>query len=242
LEILLVRCGSWVVSYVVQLNEWTWPVAIFTMDQRKEQQVWIKFSTNLGKSAMETLTVIQQAFMDQILSHTQVFQWHVQDRSQISWHWWIHRETHKLHNFWNCCMNSRARLSGLTFDHSRHCWGGGNWLWDMPTGSDERNGHAPCCSQICAQDPDSWPEAPSSFWQNTEWLSSPTHRTPLVWHPVISSKNEIEAQRTPVCYHWGDPGRITGWNIKPRTKRGKRYVILQIIIHISCVSITKKTF
>jgi hypothetical protein len=25
------------------------------------------------------------------------------------------------------------------------------------------------------------------FWQNTKWLSSPTHRTPLIWHPVTSS-------------------------------------------------------
>jgi hypothetical protein len=46
------------------------------MDQRKEQQVCIKFCVNLGKSAMETLTRIQQAFRDQILSRTQVFQWH----------------------------------------------------------------------------------------------------------------------------------------------------------------------
>jgi hypothetical protein len=28
---------------------------------------------------------------------------------------------------------------------------------------------------------------PSSFWRNTKWLSSPTHRTPLLWHPVTCS-------------------------------------------------------
>jgi hypothetical protein len=54
----------------------TWPVAIFTMDQRKEQRVCMKFCTDLGKSAMETLTVIQQAFGDQILSLMRVFQLH----------------------------------------------------------------------------------------------------------------------------------------------------------------------
>jgi len=46
------------------------------MDQRKEQRVCIKFCANLVKSAMETLTMIQQAFGDQSLSHAQVFQWH----------------------------------------------------------------------------------------------------------------------------------------------------------------------
>ena len=42
----------------------------------------------------------------------------------------------------------------------------------------------------------------------TKWLSSP-HCNPLIWHPVTSfSKNEIEAERTQVWYHWGDTGRI----------------------------------
>jgi hypothetical protein len=30
------------------------------------------------------------------------------------------------------------------------------------------------------------PSSPSSFWRNIKWLSSPTHRTPLIWHPVTS--------------------------------------------------------
>jgi len=46
------------------------------MDQRKEQRVCTKFCANLGKSATETLTMIQQTFGDQSLSHAQVFQWH----------------------------------------------------------------------------------------------------------------------------------------------------------------------
>jgi hypothetical protein len=46
------------------------------MDQRKEQRVFIRFCACLGESGMEILTVIQQSFGDQILSRTQVFQWH----------------------------------------------------------------------------------------------------------------------------------------------------------------------
>jgi len=83
----------------------------------------------------------------------------VQDQTHISWWWRTHRETQKLHNSWNCCTNSRSCPSRSTPDHSRHCWGGVDWLWDMPTGSDGTIGHAPYSTHICAQDPDSWPEA-----------------------------------------------------------------------------------
>jgi hypothetical protein len=75
-------------------------VAIFTMDQRQEQRLSIRFCAYIGKSATETLTMIQQDFGDQILSRTQVFQWcagfktgrtSVNDDEH-------NRETHKLHN------------------------------------------------------------------------------------------------------------------------------------------------
>jgi hypothetical protein len=62
-------------------HTWLFGVAYVTCGNfhdgsEKEQQVCIKFCANLRKSAMETLAIIQQAFGDQILSHTQVFQWH----------------------------------------------------------------------------------------------------------------------------------------------------------------------
>jgi len=68
---------KWEVFTRVYLESCTWPVAIFTMDQRKEQRVCITFCSNLGKRATETLEMIQQGFGDQSLSRTQVFQWHV---------------------------------------------------------------------------------------------------------------------------------------------------------------------
>ena len=46
------------------------------MDQRKEQRVCIRFCADLGKSATETLEMIQQGLGDQSLNCTQVFQWH----------------------------------------------------------------------------------------------------------------------------------------------------------------------
>jgi len=94
----------------------------------------------------------------------------VRDRSHISWRWRTHRETQKLNNSWICCKNSRALPSESTSNRSRHCWGGGNWLWDMPAGSDGRIWHAPCRSRIRAQDPGSWPEATAR--QRLLWTSS----------------------------------------------------------------------
>jgi hypothetical protein len=53
------------------------------MDQINERAC-IKIWANLGNSATETLTTIQQAFRDQILSHTQVFQRHTQFKTGCS--------------------------------------------------------------------------------------------------------------------------------------------------------------
>jgi metal-responsive CopG/Arc/MetJ family transcriptional regulator len=91
------------------------------MDQIKEQRVCIKFCANLEKSATETLTLIQQAFRDQILSRTHVFQWH-----------------------------AKFVLRILTGDKKQQ-------------------------------------RVTSALKFVTKWLSSPTHRSPLIWHRVTSS-------------------------------------------------------
>jgi len=162
---------KWAVFTRVYLESCTWPVAIFTMDQRKEQRVCIKFCASLGNCYGNPRNDSTRLWRPKPESYTGVsMAFPVQDLSHISWRRRTHRETHKLHNSWNCCTNSRAHPSGSTSDHSRHCWGGGSWLWDMPTGSDGRIGHAPCRGQICAQDPDSWPEAAAR--QRLHWTSS----------------------------------------------------------------------
>jgi hypothetical protein len=46
------------------------------MDPTKEQQVCIKCSANLGKSATESLEMIRQAFGEENMSHTWKFQTH----------------------------------------------------------------------------------------------------------------------------------------------------------------------
>jgi hypothetical protein len=70
------------------------------------------------------------------------------------------------------------------------------------------------------------PSSPSRFWRNKKWLSSPSTVVPwfgALWLLPIS-KNEIEAKRMPVWYHWGDLGRIveSAWHWQKRTSR-KRF-------------------
>jgi hypothetical protein len=48
------------------------------MDLTKEQQVCIRLCANLGRSAMETLAAIKQAFREEGMSHTWVFEWQIQ--------------------------------------------------------------------------------------------------------------------------------------------------------------------
>jgi len=53
---------------------------------------------SLGKSGTETLTMIQQAFGDQSLSRTQVFQWHARFKTGRTSVDDKHTETQKLHS------------------------------------------------------------------------------------------------------------------------------------------------
>jgi hypothetical protein len=68
------------------------------MYQKKEQRVCVKYCASLWKSATDTLTVIQKAFRDQLMSHTEVFKWHAQFKTGRTSVDAEHRETHKLHN------------------------------------------------------------------------------------------------------------------------------------------------
>jgi hypothetical protein len=51
------------------------------MDPTKGQRVCIKFCSNLGKIAMETLAKIRQAIEEESMSSTLVFEWHARFRA-----------------------------------------------------------------------------------------------------------------------------------------------------------------
>jgi hypothetical protein len=110
-------------------------------------------------------------------------------RRCFNWRW-THRETHKLHYSWNCWTNSRARPSGLMSDHSWHCWGGGNWLWDMSAGSDIGIGHALVRTDLAASP---WHHPVSHFTPHPAFSGEiqmaviPPYCTLLIWHPVTYS-------------------------------------------------------
>jgi hypothetical protein len=132
----------------------------FVMEPTKEQRVCIRCCANLGKSVTETLTMIRQAFREESMSCTWVFEWHAQFRAGRTS---IENDQHTGRPI-SCttpdtCQTSVACSWGSTSNHSRPCRWDWNWLWDMPTDSDCWIGRASCCCLICAQDSDSWLEA-----------------------------------------------------------------------------------
>jgi len=46
------------------------------MADNKEQRVCVKFCFLLGKSATETVLMLQEAFKEETLSRTQVYEWY----------------------------------------------------------------------------------------------------------------------------------------------------------------------
>ena len=47
-------------------------LAIFMMADNREQRLWVTFCFLLGKSAAETVVMLQEAFKEETLSKTQV--------------------------------------------------------------------------------------------------------------------------------------------------------------------------
>ena len=50
-------------------------IAIFTMCESTEQRICIKFCFKIGKTATETYQLLQQAYGEDAMGRTQVFDW-----------------------------------------------------------------------------------------------------------------------------------------------------------------------
>ena len=57
------------------------------------------------------------------------------------------------------------------------------------------------------------PSSPTSFWRTTKLLLSPTHRTPLIWHPVTSS------YFLKWNWSWKDAGSIPLRRFRPKRRK-----------------------
>jgi len=56
-------------------NTYVYVIAIFTMCESTEQRIYIKFCFKIGKTAAETYQLLQQAFGEDAMGCTQVFDW-----------------------------------------------------------------------------------------------------------------------------------------------------------------------
>ena len=56
-------------------NTCIYVIAIFTMCESTEQRICIKFCFKIGKTAMETYQLLQQAYGEDAMGRTQMFDW-----------------------------------------------------------------------------------------------------------------------------------------------------------------------
>jgi hypothetical protein len=57
------------------INTCVYVIAIFTMCESTEQRICIKFCFKIGKTATETYELLQQAYGEDAMGRTQVFDW-----------------------------------------------------------------------------------------------------------------------------------------------------------------------
>ena len=155
------------------------------MDQRREQRVCIKFCANLGKSATETLEMIQQGFGDQSLSRTQVFQWHARFKAGRTS---VDDDEHTGRPTSRTTPETVARINHLIRQDRRRTIRDIAEEVEVGYGTCQRvlTENSPGCSTMTTHRL-TLPSSPTSFWLKTKLLLSPTPRTPLIWHPVTSS-------------------------------------------------------
>ena len=65
-QLAVVGCGS---------NMWVYFLAIFMICESTEQRICIKFCFKIRKTATETYQLLQQAYSEDAMGHTQVFYW-----------------------------------------------------------------------------------------------------------------------------------------------------------------------
>jgi len=206
----------WAVFTRVYLESCTWPVAIFTMDQRKEQRVCIKFCANLGKSATETLTMIQQTFGDQSLSHAQMFQWHARYKTSVDGDEHTGRPTsctnpenvaqiqELVHQDWCWTIRDIAEEVGIGYGTCKHvlmeelrvhCVAAKFIPRILTAGHKQQRVNV--CTELNWTEKQNGCHPPPTIltWFVTLWL-------------LTISKNGIEAERMPVWYHWANTGRF----------------------------------
>jgi hypothetical protein len=189
------------------------------MDQRKEQRVCIKFCANLEKSATKTLTIIRQAFWYQSLSRAQVFQWHarfktgrtsVDDDEHIGRHTSCRTPETVARTKKPLRQDRRRTIHDISEEVAI---GYGTWQRILTEEfgmhrvaakfvprilrAGQKQQRVNVCTEI------NWTEKHNFCYPPPTVLTS----FGTLWLLPIS-RTKIEAERTLVWYHCGDPGRI----------------------------------
>ena len=170
----------WAVFTRVYLESCTWPWRFSRCIRERNSDCASNLCTKLGKSAKETLKVIQQGFGDQSLSRIEVFQWHTRFKTgprQLT-------TTNTQGDTQVATLETVARIQELIRQDRRRT------IRDIAEEVEVGYG---TCQRVLTEElwmhrvAAKFVPSPTSFWRETKLPLSPTHRTPLIWHPVASS-------------------------------------------------------
>jgi len=169
-------------------NTCVYVIAIFTTCESTEQRICIKFCFKIGKTAKETYQLLQQAYGEDAMGRTQVFDWFrrfkegapgaKQDKGHVTDFFLILRVSYTTST-----LSTGKQLTILR-------GGLGTFAWNQFAENDRKNGRMATGSFTTTMRPHTLHILCSSFWPNTAPLSCNSRHTHQISHRVTFSYSQ----------------------------------------------------
>jgi hypothetical protein len=190
-------CVNVLIFYVLLFGVVYLELSDFAMDPTKEQWVCIKFCAKLENSVMETLALTREAFGEESMSHTRVFEWHARFRAGQTY---IEIDQHTSRTIssarWDRWTTKSRACSSFSLTSTGLFKRNASWQAKQSIPYTTVTSYGDCikmCKDFATKFGDNWTGycittthlitlsvSPGKFWPKTTWLSSPTLPTLLI--------------------------------------------------------------